>query len=558
MNSFPRLALATAIAAALSGCALPRAAPPERVVPSNVNSDATLTPVNRYTLDLTRLPPPRYRVPVAVYSFRDQTGQFKPQPDSNLSNMVTQGAGSILVKSLLDSGWYLPVEREGFQNLLNERRVARALEVPADKGKPGASYPSLIPASYIIEGGIIGYETNVRTGGSGANLLGVGAETKYRVDQVTVMLRSVDVRTGQIANSVSVTKTVFSHELSSSIYRFVSYKTLLQAEGGYSTNEPSQLAVKEAIEAAVIHLTLQGISNRVWSLRDDRDWDQPLVQSYMRESLLQLSDPRSEPATAQVPMGAPVLARPPSLPIHMQQVQPPADMPGPGPAAAAPAPQAPAQAAAEKARQEQAAQKAATERLAAQKAEAERAAAEKAAAAKAAADKLAAERAEAERLAAERAAAEQAAAAKAAADKLAAERAEAERLAAERAAADKLAAERAEAERAEAERLAAERAAAEKAAAAKAAADKLAAERAEAERLAAERAAAEKAAAAKAAADKLAAERAEAERLAAERAEAERRRTQVPVLAPPAPALQPPEPQVVPDDKPALDIIFTV
>lgn len=308
----------------ISACGMAPLKPPTEVKASNVNADAALTPITRITRDLTKLPPPDVKVPVAVYAFRDQTGQFKGQPDSNLSNAVTQGAASILVKALLDSGWFMPIEREGFQNLLNERRVARTVETVADKGKPGSSYPQLLAASYILEGGIVGYESNVRTGGQGANLLGIGGETKYRIDQVTINLRSVDVRTGQVINSVSTTKTIFSHEISASIYRFVDYKALLQAEGGYSTNEPSQLAVKEAIETAVIHLTLQGVRDAAWALRNPADWETPLVQNYVREVAMQLTEP--ELATAMkgtlVPMRESSLVKAAQLPLHLLQPEP--------------------------------------------------------------------------------------------------------------------------------------------------------------------------------------------------------------------------------------------
>ena len=279
----------------LSGCGA--LVPTDGLKSSLAMGNAKLTPVSRSTRDLTQLPKPDARVPVAVYAFRDQTGQFKGQPDSNLSNAVTQGAATLLVKALLDSGWYMPMEREGFQNLLTERRVARAIEVPADKGKPGSSYPALIPANYIFEGGITGYETNVRTGGAGANYLGIGGETKYRVDQVTVNLRSVDVRTGQIVNSVSVTKTLFSHEISSSVFQYVAYKTLLQLEGGFSSNEPSQLAVKEALETAVIHLTIQGIRDKQWNLRNPQDWNAPIIQSYLRDYDSQANLTEQDPNT---------------------------------------------------------------------------------------------------------------------------------------------------------------------------------------------------------------------------------------------------------------------
>lgn len=266
----------------LGACSQIPLPPPSQVPPSKTRADAVLTPGNRITRDLVNLPPPQYRVPVGVYAFRDQTGQFKPQPDSNLSNAVTQGAASLLVKSLLDSGWFIPLEREGLQNLLTERRMSRAVqEASGDKNK---IFPQLMPAYYLLEGGITGYEQNVRTGGDGANLLGIGADIKYQVDQVTVNLRSVDVRSGQVVNSVLVTKTIFSQSLNASTYKYVAYKTLLQAEGGFTTNEPAQLAVKEAIEAAIIHLVLQGVRDKAWFLRNEADWQRPLVQGYLRDA----------------------------------------------------------------------------------------------------------------------------------------------------------------------------------------------------------------------------------------------------------------------------------
>jgi curli production assembly/transport component CsgG len=253
------------------------------VPPSVVKSNARLTPVSEVTLDLNNLPPPLQKIPVAVYGFRDQTGQFKGSPDSLNSSQVSQGSASMLVKALRDSGWYLPVEREGLQNLLTERRLIRAIEIPGEKGKPLIDLPNLTPASVIIEGGVIAYESNVRTGGKGANYLGIGASNKYSVDQVTVSLRSVDIRNGAVLNSVSVTKTIFSYAFDANQYAFVSYKKLLQMEIGYTSNEPAQMALREAIESAVIHLTVQGIRDRIFQMQDERQWTNPVVQSYLRE-----------------------------------------------------------------------------------------------------------------------------------------------------------------------------------------------------------------------------------------------------------------------------------
>jgi curli production assembly/transport component CsgG len=252
--------------------------------PVNADANAQLAPATRVTRDLLRVPEPKGKVAVGVYALRDQTGQYKPAPDSSFSTAVTQGATSLLVKALKDSGWFMPVERENLQNLLTERKIVRALETPQDKAAPTAQLPPLMPATVLIEGGIVAYESNVKTGGAGARYLGVSISDQYRVDQVTVNLRTVDIRGGQILNSVSTTKTIYSYQLDSGVYRFVNFKQLLELEAGYTRNEPVQLCVREAIEAAVVHLIVQGLKDRVWALKNDKDWDSPVVQAYLRES----------------------------------------------------------------------------------------------------------------------------------------------------------------------------------------------------------------------------------------------------------------------------------
>lgn len=269
-----RGALVLALAASVSACAVP---PSE---PVQTSTAATLTPPSPSTRDLMLLPPPRGKVVAAVYGFRDQTGQYKPSPDSSFSTSVTQGAASMLIKALKDSGWYTPVERESLQELLTERRIVRALEQP-DENAPTSNVPPLLPASILLDGGIIAYESNLRTGGVGARFLGVGASTQYRMDQVTINLRSIDIRTGAILHSVSTTKTIFSYEITPNVYKFVNYTDLFEFEAGITSNEPAQLSVKEAIEAAVIHLTIQGMKDGNWRLRNQEDWNSPLIQRYL-------------------------------------------------------------------------------------------------------------------------------------------------------------------------------------------------------------------------------------------------------------------------------------
>ena len=91
------------------------------------------------------------------------------------------------------------------------------------------------------------------------------------------------VSVDQILQTVSTTKTIFSYEIRPSVFKFVNFKDLLEIEAGVTRNEPAQLAVKEAIEAAVIYLTVRGLKDRQWTLANEADWQHPVIQNYMKE-----------------------------------------------------------------------------------------------------------------------------------------------------------------------------------------------------------------------------------------------------------------------------------
>ncbi|TDB02886.1 CsgG/HfaB family protein [Halomonas marinisediminis] len=238
---------------------------------------ATLTPRTETYKDLTQLPKPTAPVLAAVYDFRDQTGQYRPSPASTFSTAVTQGGAAMLSSALAESGWFVPLERVGLQNLLTERRIIRAnLERIGRENE----LSSLNAARVLLEGGIIAYDSNMKTGGLGAEYFGIGASGEYQVDQVTVNLRAVDIATGEVLGNVTTSKTIYSHEIRAGVYRFISFQRLLEAEAGYTHNEPVQMAVMSAIESAVIHLVTQGVDRGLWALQNPADIDHEVFAAY--------------------------------------------------------------------------------------------------------------------------------------------------------------------------------------------------------------------------------------------------------------------------------------
>ncbi|EWH00945.1 CsgG/HfaB family protein [Halomonas sp. BC04] len=243
---------------------------------------ATLTPRSGTYNDLVSLPRPSAPIYTAVYDFRDQTGQYRPQPASTFSTAVTQGGAAMLSSALAESGWFVPMERVGLQNLLTERRIIRA---NLERTGRGDELGSLSPARVLMEGGIIAYDSNMKTGGAGAEYFGIGASGQYQVDQITVNLRAVDIATGEILGNVTTSKTVYSYEVRAGVYRFVSFRRLLEAEAGFTHNEPVQMAVMSSIEAAVIHLIAQGVERGLWNLADPADRDNEILAAYRNASI---------------------------------------------------------------------------------------------------------------------------------------------------------------------------------------------------------------------------------------------------------------------------------
>ena len=268
----------------LSGCSFVQHTSADLL--SNQQETAQRAPRTSTYSDLINMPSPRGKIVATVYNFRDQTGQYKEAPASSFSTAVTQGATAMLIGAMKDSGWFIPVEREGLQNLLTERKIIRAAQKkPNTPVNNDEELPSLLAANIMLEGGIVGYDSNIRTGGLGARYFGIGASEQYRVDQVTVNLRAIDVRTGQILHSIMTTKSVMSREVSTGVFRFIEFKRLLELEAGTTTNEPRQLCVQAAIESSLIHLIAEGVQERSWGLKEPEQINSPVLQQYLNASI---------------------------------------------------------------------------------------------------------------------------------------------------------------------------------------------------------------------------------------------------------------------------------
>ena len=208
-------------------------------------------------------------ITIAVYGFQDKTGQMKPNDKlAVFSKAVTQGAEVFLIKSLQDSkNWFKVVERVGLDNLIKERQLIRN-QREVYEGKDARPLKPMTVAGVMIEGGIIGYDSNIRSGGNGARFLGIGGSQQYRVDEIVISMRLISVNSGEVLLTTAVSKTIFSTQHNVGMLRFVDAGTkALELENGMALNEPTTYAVRVAIEQAVYDMIIEGEKKGIWRFK---------------------------------------------------------------------------------------------------------------------------------------------------------------------------------------------------------------------------------------------------------------------------------------------------
>jgi len=265
MKTFKLAAMALAVTA-LVGCSTVR--PLGEVAVKEQPKESTTI-----IKEIDTLPAPAGpKVAVAVYSFKDLTGQRKPSTTLSLfSTAVTQGAESYLIKSLQEAGnrqWFTVVERTNLDNLLKERQMIKQTR-EIYEGANAKPLPPLTLAGVIVEGGIIDYNSNILTGGTGFAVLGIGPYTQYTQDQVVISLRLVSVQTGEILTSVTIEKNLLSTQDGATAMRFYDQGTKsFEFDSSQTFNEPGNYALRSAIEQGIVELVKKGEKLGLWKYKE--------------------------------------------------------------------------------------------------------------------------------------------------------------------------------------------------------------------------------------------------------------------------------------------------
>lgn len=211
---------------------------------------------------------------VAIYTggFTDQTGQRRSNSSyATFSSAVTQAPDAYLIRALKHAGsnkdgFFDVVERVGLDNVTKERQIIRSAR---QQNKDKQKLPDLLFAGLIMQGGVISYESNVKSGGAGARYLGIGMSRQYKQDTVTISLRTVSVSTGRVLLEVLVTKTILSASIDQDVFRFITDSTeLVEIENGLVRNESINIALQTAIETAVLQTIKEGTTRGYWNINE--------------------------------------------------------------------------------------------------------------------------------------------------------------------------------------------------------------------------------------------------------------------------------------------------
>lgn len=202
---------------------------------------------------------------ISVGNIRDYTGK-----SSDLEGLLITQGGSLMAYTAL--GNMAPgisiYERfdtsvaDAELNYLNKRQLGDGALHEAPDSQTGASEQvpwkpyyggSVLQSDYYIVGGITEVNYNIQSGGAELFVDQIGGKGRIFTMNVGVDLRIVGTQTLKVYDTVSVQKQVSGYEVEASVFRFFN-SDLWDVNTGAKNQEPLQLAVRMAIEEAVLDL----------------------------------------------------------------------------------------------------------------------------------------------------------------------------------------------------------------------------------------------------------------------------------------------------------------
>jgi curli biogenesis system outer membrane secretion channel CsgG len=280
MSRYTQLTLALTLAAATAGCAvipedMRREVMNEGDVPVLLSSQPTpnntplTTKLSCYGEQLAAAN--KGHIAISVGNIRDYTGRQNDQEGF----LVTQG-GALMAYTALgnlvpgislherfdtqiaDAELAYISNRHLGDGQLHETTDPQTGEISEVPWKPYFG-GSILQSDYYIVGGITELNFNIQSGGVELNVNNVGGKGRVYTMNVGIDLRIVGSQTLKVYDTVSVQKQITGYEVGAEVFRFFD-NNLWDVYAGSKNQEPLQLAVRMAIESAILDL-LPSVTN---------------------------------------------------------------------------------------------------------------------------------------------------------------------------------------------------------------------------------------------------------------------------------------------------------
>ena len=119
---------------------------------------------------------------------------------------------------------------------------------------------SVLQSDYYIVGGITELNFNIQSGGAELSVNNVGGKGRIYTMNISVDLRIVGSQSFRVFDTVSIQKQISGYEIGTDVFRFFG-SDLWDVNAGAKSQEPLQLAVRMAIESALLEIvpTVTGV-----------------------------------------------------------------------------------------------------------------------------------------------------------------------------------------------------------------------------------------------------------------------------------------------------------
>ncbi len=241
----------------LTGCAL---LPTSRVSPPSVVDNPSL-PVAPGEIPIAA-PQNGRKLIVGVYACQDTSGQKKVTKigAADFSSAVLQDCTPFLSASIRSYPQHFRVlERGRLDDILKERNLAQAMYGEKTRELLG----SMLIADVLMLGQIVSYDRTTSQSAGGLAINAIGAAHQLVSDTLTFSLRAVSTKSGEVLSDVLIKKTVESIQANGHILKIIGIDTY-SLEYGAASNEPTAMALQQAIQLSVQALTQKGMDAGWW------------------------------------------------------------------------------------------------------------------------------------------------------------------------------------------------------------------------------------------------------------------------------------------------------